>query len=912
MAIRPTHKPAGGLPRYFFVGRRDEISIFAKTLESNCAPDEYSILTISALGGQGKSSLLARMRELLKEEKYAEFPSAAIDFDLAAQRDPVNALILLRNQFAAAGVATNAFDIAFARHFVLTRPGRDIRADHPELFKFSSDLLGDVADTLGSIITELPGAKLVYSILSKLSHKGLEWYRKRGEPLLAQLDEIPAHHLRAELPMFLGADLSAYCAEASNKRLVIFYDTHEALWRGTQRIDSAAETAPDSWLRRFVQETPRILHVIAGRRPLDWPKIDEEWSKYITSIDLRELDDECADEIFDRAALTSQAIRKRILQSSLGHALTLRVNVRIYETLIGQGKTPEPEDFPLVAREAFDRFFDHLDVHTRAVIRALAIPQYIDDEIWDHLAQSGFPAFAYVSRGEVLDEVYFRKDEDGRHLMHELVRDGIRESLAKDDPALLKRLHEAMFAYHDDRSKYYIGVKVGPEARTQSLRDAADHLIAHAPDTFSAWCLDRFSSDLAEVTVFGERERLLEKARKLTSKTTATNWRDVVKLALIEARIRPFSTAPTDLIDSTRPFWSQNEMDEPTLKQLRSILWLLKATGQNARFEKLAPTILKLCSHIEQSKFSRFEPLELLIAIEAGDKNGIIGTIDSTIGLLEEGHSPSWCSLAGILLASHPDGERRLRSTYEKQDDDVKLIWLHRILTAASEIEQDAAGIELVCRLAQLGEDRLPDALLSWNAAPSFRCMALLQLMSALRASKRDEAHACNAWTHLESKFPDWELWTMNNFRETASQAIPTLDEAWPAEKQRIDSIRAQSASPWEGVESAYVYAFISDDGQVCIVTSDFRFCRREIDFVAYYDRDLYFSDRRYGLFTFGGKVSKEIGKYLSAGTVINLLTIAPVRNEAVEGHEHTLHSFETEEQVRIATDLSKVSDSIH
>lgn len=910
MALAPTHNRVGGLPRYFFVGRKNEISIFTKTLESECAPDEYAILTISALGGQGKSSLLARMREALKDEKYAEFPSATIDFDLAAQRDPINALIALRNQFAAAGVQTNAFDIAFARHFVLTRPGRDLRTDHPELFKFSNDLLDDVVDALGSVITELPGAKLVYSILKRLSQKGLDWYRKRGEPLLAQLDEIPAHHLRAELPMFLGADLSAYCADNPGKRPVIFYDTHEALWRGTQRIDFAAETAPDSWLRRFVQESPRVLHVIAGRRPLDWAQIDDEWSKYITLIDLRELDAESADEIFDRAALTSQPIRDRILKSSQGHALTLRVNVRIYETLIAQGKKPAPEDFPLVEREAFDRFFDHLDIHTRAVIRALAIPQYVDNEIWDHLGGSGFPAFAHVSRKDVLDEVYFRKSEDGRYLMHELVRDGVRESLATTDPILLKQLHVAMFAYHDRLSRRGERDLHTKSARENSLAEAANHLIAGEPERFASWCLERFSTDLAAFST-KHREWLLQEARDHIGEIDNANWQAAVRLAHIVIRARPYSLQAYELLLSTLPFWKQS--DDVTLLCLRSAAWIYEITGQTERADEIIPAIRGRYADETASLTEGPLFLELLLALKADDGINIVRELRRVIKVLSAASVGliCWSVLSGVVRTHDEDTFRALKIAFDNNEMQnqhgapiSRALFLCRLLDVANEQGAPEKGIEIASRLCGVEPDGLFELIAREDTPPRNRARAISYLNRALQA--------CDLKTKIriretaeneerESEFhSEWEAWTVAN------------NSDWNTEKLFI----SRTDQPWDGVPNQQIDYFVTDEEDVCIMVDDTTTMWREVDYFVYHNALIYFVDRRFGAFHYGLDVHSKLSLYIDAGIRILkiYLALGSPEHSGSDGSSHYLFALDNDEPVTHAIDFSQspMSDRVH
>lgn len=827
MAIGPTHKlPAGGLPRNFFVGRNQELSIFTKTLESECAPDEYSILTISALGGQGKSSLLARMREVLKDEKYLEFPSASIDFDLAAQRDPINALLSLRNQFAAAGIRTNSFDIAFVRHFVLTQPGRNIRTDHPELFTFTGDLLSEVVDSLGDVITELPGAKLVIKITSRLSQKAVDWYRKRGEPLLAQLDETPAHLLRRELPMFLGADLTAFCADNAEKRPVIFYDTHEALWRGTQRIDFAAETAPDSWLRRFVQESPRVLHVIAGRSPLDWAKIDTDWDKHITSIDLRELDSESAAEIFDRAALKSETIRERILSTSRGHALTLRVNVRIYETLIAKGSVPEIDDFPLIAREALDRLFDHLDPNTRAVIRTLAVPSYIDDEIWQHLSTTGHVAFAYVNKKEMLDEIYFRKDRDGRYLMHELVRDGLLEYLTTSDPELLNRVNSAMFEFHNRKSLFQDGEELSLADRDRSVQQASNHLLAFHPQRFATWCLDRFTTDLVTVSSV-HRPELIARAREQVK--AEGQWENAIKLAYLEIRIDPFAELPFELLRTALANTDVTKLDPDSFQVLRNALWTYRIAERHDWYNELAPLIF-----VREPKPEMSNELEFLHAVDDGLRDQIEAELAKYLVFWQKRagtKEPTWCLLVGTILTENRNAINVLRDYFSSCGDSLKVTWIFRLLEAANSFEKIETGLRIALDALQISEPELATWLVSADTDELFKRRLTSQLPAKAQAD------------------------------------IEAAMEVYNSEPITYD-------------------VYVTARGELCIIYGDIDVAWRELDYFIYKDFRLYFCDRLLGKYTLEAPVPESFRQSMLEGAAINFVSYSKHKKKVFAGAE--------------------------
>ena len=144
--------------QFAFVGRRRELDMFEELVRLPQAPDQYRILSIHGVRGQGKTSLLQRMQAILRERDRKNIPVASLDFDLPEQRESATALLDLRNQLRRAGVATNAFEIAFARHFALTRIGHDIRQEHPELFRFEAGVLSELIGLASDVFSSCPAA----------------------------------------------------------------------------------------------------------------------------------------------------------------------------------------------------------------------------------------------------------------------------------------------------------------------------------------------------------------------------------------------------------------------------------------------------------------------------------------------------------------------------------------------------------------------------------------------------------------------------------------------------------------------------------------------------------------------------------------------------------------------------------
>jgi hypothetical protein len=161
VAIRPDFLDASGAGRLPFVGRWRELDIFDTTLWKRQRPDEYRVLVFHGVGGSGKTRLLERLKERLDEPDAAGTPRAVIDFELQAHRDPVSGLVHLRNEWRRCGIRTFAFDAAFARYYVLSAPGRDIRNDYPELFALESELLAEIVGAAGEVARDVPGLDLV-------------------------------------------------------------------------------------------------------------------------------------------------------------------------------------------------------------------------------------------------------------------------------------------------------------------------------------------------------------------------------------------------------------------------------------------------------------------------------------------------------------------------------------------------------------------------------------------------------------------------------------------------------------------------------------------------------------------------------------------------------------------------------
>jgi hypothetical protein len=565
MPIAADHLKGSSAARHLFAGRRQELAQFETLLWTRQPRDQYKVVSIAGLGGQGKTTLLERMRARLVEADAKEIPRAFLDFELSRHRDPVLGVLEARNQLRRSGVATNAFDIAFKRHFNLTRAGRDIRNDFPELFELEGGFAGDLVDIALSAAENVPGGKLAFGLLTRGGTAFLNWYRNRGSALVASLASLGAQDLQRELPICLGQDLCAALEGKAGPRPIVFVDTYEAAWRSENSYSGIGSSGADAWLRSLAENAPGTLFVIVGRRFVDWGDVDEDWNAVITRITLGELDDVGQEALLKAVGVTDEAVAGRIKETAKGHPLTLKTQLRIFEKIAAAGRVPQPEDFPTTHKAVLDRFLDHVDDATRGIVRALAVPSFIEEPMWSQFGREGFACFDSHAPEEILEEVFFRASGGGTFLMHENVRDHMIAELSRHDSGFLARARLAMFDYFDRASS--MGAQrraphgipdhsVRVQDRDIALNEAADLLAAAAPARLTPWLISRFSGDLG-LTPSRTRIPLFEKACLVLPNEPL----DRLRLARLVAEVDPFSSLVKGILEDTLPSLSASDSE---------------------------------------------------------------------------------------------------------------------------------------------------------------------------------------------------------------------------------------------------------------------------------------------------------------------------------------------------------------
>ncbi|MCI0528487.1 MAG: hypothetical protein L0Y56_13695, partial [Nitrospira sp.] len=290
-----------------FTDRYEAIRLFLSYLNED--PPCERILFFYGGGGNGKSLLLRFLRqhgckrlrpedwkwwskmaegeaftEYLKKAKSVEpVPVADLDFGMQPRGDDrpqeaFSALLMLRRDLAGYGLLFPLYDFACVWYLHKTK---QLSSDRLRSLFPSEEF--DFVIQLVEVIGKFSGAELVGTIFNVFSkHLGkrlglrerLTLYLQRRGLDAAQVEAIqrmdPESELMDKLPELFAQDLNASLSlEGAPRRVVLFFDAHEAFWGSEGRNFSRSHFfQQDEWLRRLLttlNRSGRIVGVVAGR-----------------------------------------------------------------------------------------------------------------------------------------------------------------------------------------------------------------------------------------------------------------------------------------------------------------------------------------------------------------------------------------------------------------------------------------------------------------------------------------------------------------------------------------------------------------------------------------------------------------------------------------------------------------------
>jgi tetratricopeptide (TPR) repeat protein len=472
---QPSHRPDAFRINRIFTDRDEARALFRVQLAAPQARNEYRVINYSGVGGLGKSALCGEFEKYLKTFKL-ETPILAwakVNFQNSSQRAPTAALLALRMQLAETGhIRFPAFDIAFARYFAMNRMGRDLKANHPELFRQPHDLL----QKAGAVIGALSGISFLDALI-KGAYKAEEklylyhWRERCGNHLLQGIENLIELQLEKELPKYFGADIDDWLQnpDATDRRVVLLYDTYEALW---EMQSNKTDRNVDAWVQKLIAETPAVLHIILGRETLNWDKAD--WQNLITPFPLDYLPDADAQTLLQAVPIPEADIRARIVQGARGIPFYLELQVEQYATLKNQSRIPQVEDFGGEKLEILDRFVSHLPDTLRRALEIAAQAQWLDEPLFLNLCEKFLGGQASV-RFSDLTRYSFWMQSNGRYYLHAVLREYVHSQLRQNEATLFAEIHHHLFDYYDRKLQGIESARNLTEIHTTALTEGAYH-----------------------------------------------------------------------------------------------------------------------------------------------------------------------------------------------------------------------------------------------------------------------------------------------------------------------------------------------------------------------------------------------------------------------------------------------------
>ncbi len=488
----------GWLARKLFTDRHRELRRFASYLNDD--PPRNQILTFYGEGGNGKSLLLDHLREhfckrfdpeiwarldsepdesfesrFSEEMCFQPIPSAWLDFSMTVREDErpqdcFHGLLMIRRELAGKRLIFPRF--TYANLWYLKLKGQLTRDRVAQLFPAEEmtllmQLLNDLSQSTYPSL-----ALLFFKLFDKHFSQTLQmkYHRFKLQPDEIQIIERmrPELELLPQLPTFFAQDINeSMKLDGAPKRLVLFFDTHEAFWRDLS-VSWRYRDQRDEWLRRLLTSLDLksgIVAVLSGQQRPKWP----ESIKY--PIPSSYLDVNLVGSLSTIHALTYLTkVRQSsaLLDSALSvhglcdaltayaseapdqvHPYYLGLCVEVVAAAANRNVKLRPSDFvdapelSVKGQLLVDRFLNWVDNEVEQAVRALAACRGFDLELYLKLGQAlnyqatdqGFQlltGLSFIRRANPPGGTLYRIHDLMRRLLHE------------SDDAVTRRAHPVL------------------------------------------------------------------------------------------------------------------------------------------------------------------------------------------------------------------------------------------------------------------------------------------------------------------------------------------------------------------------------------------------------------------------------------------------------------------------------------
>ena len=482
------------VPAKEFINRDAPRQVFYDTLEGK---SQRKVIMYCGIGGIGKSSLVANLKEYTKQKGVL---FSFVDFDDPALRSPYKALIELEKVL---NLSLPHFDFAVALCFLkrnpnylsddIALPGQISR----ELIKFYQQFRK--ASYIGSLNGFIHKAYGNASFASALS------YDLQNE--LLSLEGAGANEIIEQLPDFFAFDLANYLAN-KNKPCVLFFDTYELLSRN--RYGKIKKSLNDAWIKRLAEKLPDVIFVLSGRQNIDWETEDVFWEGKIQFVPIDLLSEEFAYQYLNVCKIVEPGIRENIVRASQGHPYYLDLCVDTYYKIKRANRDVTSLDFGKGYAEIQARFFRSLSDQEIRTLNVLSIPRFYDIAIFKYLIDTFKTGFSVMDIGEFNSLSFVKEDENEKFFIHFLMRNEIAKRIDKN---LKREINGSMVDFYKNK---LLGVELVIEDIKFYFSELLHHLNHTASsDDFLQHIEHNYIEIIKRLQFSGETRYLLERFREI-------------------------------------------------------------------------------------------------------------------------------------------------------------------------------------------------------------------------------------------------------------------------------------------------------------------------------------------------------------------------------------------------------------
>lgn len=401
--------------------------------------EDIYVVTYYGVGGIGKTTLLKKLQEELKEKVKKPY---FLSYDFENSQDPKSVLRMMKTKLEQTyQFSFPLFDLALYSYS--NKIGESVEKKEVQSLIEQSRTLSFIMDSVSDFPVLGMAAKLL-----KLADSGIAVLRNitgKYKKELKQIEEDSAENIYHDLPYYFSMDLKENIA-GCKEPLVIFLDTYEKLVNEMEGVGFVK--TKDLWLRDEngpILNVPGILWVIAGREKIKWGEFDPDWEDTLDQHILGDLSFPDANQFLQEAGIIDASLRQQIYDLTHGTPLYLDICISTYENFEPKEKMTIA-DFGKNIDHLVERYIRYMDHQTQEMAYMLSCIPLWNDGMVQEIGPKILPDFSYVLYDKIKD-LSFINQTDGYYYIHSTVRNVFLTIVPE---ALRKRSSEVLYLYYRD------------------------------------------------------------------------------------------------------------------------------------------------------------------------------------------------------------------------------------------------------------------------------------------------------------------------------------------------------------------------------------------------------------------------------------------------------------------------------